>query len=43
MNFTEFARAASALAGIAMILVGSRWLKQYLRALFTCCSLPFSG
>ena len=41
MNISEFAQAASALAAIAMILVGSRRLKQYLRGLFTCCSLPF--
>jgi hypothetical protein len=41
MNITEFAQAASALAAIAMILIGSRWLKQHLRNLFTCCSISF--
>ena len=41
MNISDFAQAASALAGIAMILAGSRWLKQYLRSLSACCSLPF--
>ena len=41
MNITEFAQAASALAGIAMILIGSRWLKQHLRSRFTCCGLSF--
>ena len=41
MNIIEFAQASSALAAIAMILVGSRRLKQYLRSLITCCSLSF--
>jgi len=41
MNIMEFAQASSALAGIALILIGSRRLKQHLRSLFTCCSLPF--
>lgn len=41
MNIIEFAQAASALAAIAMILVVSRRLKQYLRSLIACCPLPF--
>lgn len=31
MNILEFAQTTSAIAGIAMIVIGSRWLKQYLR------------
>lgn len=34
MNILEFAHTSSAIAGIAMILIGSRWLKLYLRTLF---------
>ena len=34
MNFLEFAQTTSAISGIAMILIGSRWLKQYLRTPF---------
>ena len=33
MNTLEFAHTSSAIAGIAMILIGSRWLKLYLRTL----------
>lgn len=32
MNFMELAQTSSAIAGIAMILIGCRRLKQYLRA-----------
>lgn len=31
MNFLEFAQTTSAIAGIAMIVMGARWLKLYLR------------
>lgn len=31
MNILEFAQTTSAIAGIAMIVIGSRWLKLYLR------------
>lgn len=34
MNLTEFVQTISALTSIAMILVGSLWLKQHLRAQF---------
>lgn len=34
MNLFEFVHALSALTSIAMILTGSLWLKQYLRARF---------
>jgi len=34
MNVLEFAHTISALAGIAMILIGSRRLKLYLRTTF---------
>ena len=33
MNILEFAHTTSAIAGITMILIGSRWLKLYLRSL----------
>lgn len=33
MNMFEVLHATSALAGIAMILIGSRFLKLYLRSL----------
>ena len=33
MNILEFAHTTSAIAGVAMVLIGSRWLKQYLRTL----------
>lgn len=33
MNILEFAHTTSAIAGIAMILIGSRWLKLYLRTM----------
>lgn len=32
MNYMDFVQTTSAVAGIAMILMGSRWLKQYLKA-----------
>ena len=32
MNLTEIVQTISALTSIAVILVGSLWLKQYLRA-----------
>lgn len=32
MNLMEMVQTMSALAGIAMILLGSAWLKQLLRA-----------
>lgn len=32
MNFIEFAQAMSAVAGITMIMMGSSWLKQYLKS-----------
>jgi len=35
MNIFEFAQAMSALAGITMIMIGSSWLKQILKA--NCC------
>lgn len=41
MNIIEIAQAASALAGIAMILAGSRRLKQYLRSLSARCPLSY--
>ena len=31
MNFTELVQTMSGLAGIAMILIGSDWLKKYLK------------
>lgn len=31
MNFTELVQTMSALAAIAMILMGSAWLKQHLK------------
>ncbi len=34
MNILEFAHTTSAIAGVAMVLIGSRWLKQYLRTLY---------
>ena len=34
MNLTEFVQTISALTSITMILIGSLWLKQYLRAKF---------
>lgn len=34
MNILEFAQTSSAIAGIAMILIGSRRLKEYLRTSF---------
>ena len=37
MNVLEFAQTTSAIAGIAMILIGSRRLKQHLRTVFRCC------
>ena len=30
MNYLYFVQTSSAIAGIAMIYMGSRWLKQYL-------------
>ena len=30
MNYLNFVQTTSAVAGIAMIYIGSRWLKQYL-------------
>lgn len=33
MNYLNFVQTTSAIAGIAMIYMGSRWLKQYLWAL----------
>lgn len=33
MNYLNFVQTTSALAGIAMIFLGSRWLKYYLRTL----------
>lgn len=33
MNFLEFAHTTAAVAGIAMIVMGSRWLKLYLRTM----------
>jgi len=37
MNVLEFAQTSSAIAGIAMILIGSRRLKLYLRAAVRGC------
>lgn len=34
MNYLDFVQTTSAMAGIAMVVIGSRWLKQYLRTLF---------
>lgn len=34
MNILEFAHTTSAIAGVAMLFIGSRWLKQYLRTLY---------
>ena len=34
MKWMEFVQTLSALSGIAMILLGSAWLKQILRAKF---------
>ena len=36
MNTFEFIQMLSALSGIAMIAVGSLWLKQYLKRGFCC-------
>ena len=33
MNMLNFVQASSAVASIVIILMGSRWLKQYLRNL----------
>ena len=32
MNLHEFAQAMSAIAGITIIMIGSSWLKQLLKA-----------
>ena len=34
MNLTELIQTISALTSITMILIGSQWLKQYLRINF---------
>lgn len=33
MHYLNFVQASSAVAAIAMILIGSRWLKEYLLSL----------
>lgn len=33
MNFLDFVQTTSAIAGIAMIVMGQRWLKHYLRTM----------
>lgn len=33
MNLMDFVQTMSALAGIAIIMVGSAWLKRFLKAL----------
>ena len=30
MNYLQFIQTSSSIAGIAMLYIGSRWLKQYL-------------
>ena len=30
MNYLHFIQTSSSIAGIAMLYIGSRWLKQYL-------------
>lgn len=34
MNWMEFVQTTTALAGITMILLGSAWLKRFLKAQF---------
>lgn len=33
MNYLNFVQTTAAMASIAMIVIGSRWLKRYLRTL----------
>lgn len=35
MNFTELVQTMSAIAAIAMILMGCSWLKQYLKRMIS--------
>lgn len=34
MNYMEIVQTSSAIAAITMILIGSRWLKLYLKSMF---------